>query len=204
MCTWFIPVQSRHRPSIFRTRIISDTDKAYSEIPNFVRLAKQVFSNDGTFEQDTQNFVVGTSIRTAAKLIRKRGYQKNEELHGSVLNWILDLNHCYNLSVAAVSIYALGDWWTPPETVRQRLIELVHLKRRPDNQHPVTLPGIAYRVLTQRDPKTALQLTETPARLDFEKAIKHWVRQYRIEHPDNDRLPNTLSGDVKWLAENAN
>ena len=97
----------------------------------------------------------------------------------------------------------LGEWWTPPDSVRQRLLELLQLERRPENDHPNTLRGIAYRMLIGNDSAVARSFAHTAARTDFENAINHWVHQYRAKHPENDKLPDTLSVDSIWLDENA-
>ena len=176
-------------------------DGAYDLLPLMIKKAKEIDVDHGPIDLVSSNFL-GSAIQTSAKLIRRRGFNENDGFQQEVLDCIFELNFCSELNVAACSIYALGEWWIPPERVRDRIIELVHIDRRPDNTHPNTIRGIAFRMLARHDSDAAIQLIHTPAKQDFENAINYWLKEYREKYPDNDGTPNTIKSDVEWLSQN--
>ena len=177
---------------------------AYPVLPLLVKKAREIDVNNGPIDIHSSNFV-GEAAKTAAKQIRKIGYSENDEFHRHVKDWILELNYCSEINAAAHSVTALGDLWTPPESVRTRLIELVHIQRRPDNllDHPGTVRGLAYRELSSRDRETAQRLIDTPARREFQEFINYLLDIYRIEYPNNKNMPQRLWTEIAWLEETA-
>ena len=175
-------------------------DYANSILPLLVERAKQVDVDAGEIEINYSNFV-GEAAKTSAKLIRKIGCNDHSEFHRQVKNWILELNYCSELNAAAHSVSALGDLWTPPELVRTRLIDLVHVERRPDNkpENAGTIRGLAFRELTSRDREAARLLINTPARRDFEEFINYQLDYYRSKYPNNNNMPQRLWSEIAWL-----
>jgi len=167
-----------------------------------VEKAREVDVTNGTTDIHSSNFV-GRAARNAARAIRKRGYSNQDEFHINVVDWIFELNHCSELNVAGYSVQALGDLWIPPDSVRERLIELVHTNRRPDNpqDNTGTIRGEAYRVLSRRDRETAKQLLNTPARIEFQRHVNRCLDKYRVRFPNNKNVPRDLEAEIAWLTD---
>jgi len=178
-------------------------DKAYPILPLMIEKAREVDVYNGQIDLHSSNFV-GYTTRTTARLIKRRGFSRTDEFHREVLDWIFSLNYCTELNVAAHSVHALGELWIPPESVRQRLIELVHDERCQDNQPHNSIRGLAYQMLSRLDRTIARNLIDTAARHDFQNAINHRLEEYRIKYPHNDNVPRDLQAEIGWLSsENA-
>ena len=179
-----------------------DDETAYSIMPLMIEKAKEVDVDHGAIDIKASSFV-GRSATNAARLIRERGYSDQDKFHREVRDWILELNYCSEINVAAHSVIALGNLWVPPESVRTRLIELVNIQRRSDNEleHPGTIRGTAFRQLASRDRKTAQQLIDTPARREFQESIIHQLEIYGVKYPNNEKVPHDLKAEIEWLTD---
>jgi len=179
-----------------------DDDAVYSILPLMVEKAREVDVNNGATDIHSSTFV-GRAATNAARGIRKRGYSNRDEFHRLVVDWILELNHCSDLNVAGYSVRALGCLWVPPDSIRERLLELVHANRRPDNpkDNLGSIRGLAYRMLSQRDRAAAKQLIDTPARVDFQNQINAELEMYRVKYPNNENVPRDLEAEIGWLSD---
>ena len=180
-------------------------DDAYSVLPILIEKAQAVNVERGPIDIHASNFV-GYAVKQSARLVRKQGYSEADTFHRRIKDWILELNYCSELNVAAHSVTALGDLWTPPESMRERLIELAQNQIRPDN--PLEYPGgtvrcLAFRELSSRDRETALTLVDTPARHEFVSFINQHLELYRVKYPNNVKVPTALKAEIAWLP-NAN
>ena len=177
-------------------------DRNYSILPLMIDKAQEVDINHPSIDLDSSNFV-GLTARAAAKLIRRRDYSSRDPLHLRAKDWILKLNYCTDMNIAGHSVNALGDLWIPPDSIRERLIQLVHTQCRPENQdkYPSTIRALAYRMLSLRDRDTARQLIDMPARKEFQNLIAHLLDEYRIKYPNNEKVPHNLRDEVEWLKD---
>ena len=191
------PLQSR--AALF-LRLEGDIHSAYSVLPLLIKKARKVDVENGHIDLHSSNFV-GEAAKTSPRLIRKVGYSEENDLHRLVLNWVFDLNYCSELNAAAHSVAALGELWLPPESVRTRLIEMVHIHRRPDNklEHPGTVRALAFRELASRDRETAKKLIDTSARQEFVGFMNYQIEEHRKRHPNNETVRPKYRAEIDWL-----
>ena len=178
-------------------------DDGYSILPLMVEKAKAIDVNNGPIELSASNFV-GYAAKQSARLIRQQGYSRADEFHRRIKDWIFGLNYCSEINAAGHSVTALGNLWTPPESVRERLIELAGGDVRSDNplEHPGgTMRCLAFRELSSLDRETAIRLIDTPARYDFETFIDHRLDYYRTNFPKNVKAPKALKSEIAWLTD---
>ena len=185
------------------TLLLHLVDDAYSILPLMIREAQAVDTSIGPIELSASNFV-GYAAKQSARLIRQQGYSDTDKFHRRLKEWIFELNYCSELNAAGHSIAALGNLWTPPESVRERLIELTASDVRSDN--PLEYPGgtircLAFRELSSLDRETAIRLIDTPARYDFETFINHKLDYYRTRFPKNAKALKTLKAEIAWLPD---
>ena len=128
-----------------------------------------------------------SALRTAAVLVNRVGYDPNSDLHDEALNWIFESSVSDCIETAAGAIWALGDWGTPPISVRDQLERLVVSEARSNGETPNTCRALALRMLARLDREIALNYIDSPASDELRTAISYWLDRKEIS-PDDANL----------------
>ena len=122
-----------------------------------------------------QETLLGFGAITMGDIVGALGFDDCNELHLSILKWLVRLTSSSNPNVAALSIYGLGHLKsTLPEAVN--CLQLIILTEPRAKEHPeVTLRALALRNLRRLDAELAVQFVDAPAFDEYIHAVEHWI-----------------------------
>ncbi len=128
---------------------------------------------------------------SAASIVNAVGYDDDDTLHRSVVQWIIGLTRNHHIKVAGTSIHAIGIVGIPPSETRKCLEDLIQTDRRPDDFELVTCRGTAFRCLAAIDRQLAFPYLDTPACRDHITLVSHW-----LDERPNDRQ---FIDELTWM-----
>ncbi|WP_430451002.1 hypothetical protein [Rhodopirellula europaea] len=166
-------------------------------LPVVYRLCREIDLN-GELDQAEYGFLL-SAVRSIGCVIHSIGFDPTDDLHVEFVDWTIALTHCSDNELRAIGIWTLGDLEIPPESVRERLIELVGSDRYGNDHEQTTCRSIAFRMLARVSQKSAAEFVGTEACNEYLQSMDLWLRR-NAERPNGhyDHGPE-LEAEVAWL-----
>jgi hypothetical protein len=140
--------------------------------------------------------LVGYGAITMAEIVAAIGFDPQDSLHVSIVRWIMQSTSSPNISVAAHSVYGLGNLGISiPETAECLGHVVTSEKRRNEHEH-VSLRAIALRALRRLDPGVAATFFDAPAFDEYVHAVEHWLA---TDASKNDETRLELQNELEWM-----
>ncbi|QDV87420.1 hypothetical protein TBK1r_64500 [Stieleria magnilauensis] len=166
-------------------------------LPVVFRLCREI-DLDGELDQAELGFLL-SAVRSIGCVINSIGFDPTDDLHVEFVDWTISLTHCSNNEVRAISIWTLGDLGIPPQSVHERLIDLVRSDRFSNDHELTTCRSIAFRMLARVSRESAANFVSTEACKEYIQSMDLWLHR-NAERPNGhyDRGPE-LEAEIAWL-----
>ncbi len=145
--------------------------------------------------------LLGFGAMTMADIVGAVGFDPRNDLHISILGWIVRSTSSSNINVAAHSIYGLGNLGVAHPNVIECLSLLVMSPKRTDEYRCVSLRAIALRILRRLDSEMAAMFVDAPAFDEYAQAVAHWLDSTDAKSSVTDL---ELHNELEWLREIGN
>jgi hypothetical protein len=142
--------------------------------------------------------LLGSGAMTMGDIVAAIGFDAQNALHVSILQWIVQSTSSPNINVAAHSIYGLGNLGAPHQEAIECLGRLVTSDRRSNEHEHVSLRAIALRILRRLDCGIAATFVDAPAFEEYAHAVKHWIS---TDASKNDETRLELQNELEWLTK---
>lgn len=176
--------------------LMSDPDQGSRHLPTLIEKCRSIDSNKELNRDELALLSLG--VMALGSFVRRTCFDQNDLLHDSILRWILEASASPNAEVVGHSIYAIGSLGSASEVARNRLIEMLSLERRVNENEHVSLRAVALRVLRRIDADIAATFCDTYAFKEYAHAVNHWISTDRSMSAESQR---ELAEESAWIAE---
>ena len=157
--------------------------------------ACQAIELDDEFDR-YEEALLGSGAITMGDIVGAVGFDDCNELHLSILKWLVRLTSSSNPNVVALSIYGLGHLKsTHPDALG--CLQSIVLSEPRVKEHPeITLRALALRNLQRLDARLAVRFVDAPAFHEYIRAVEHWIATHKTGGLDAER---ELIAERDWL-----
>lgn len=143
-----------------------------------------------------QEALLGCGAMTMGDIVGAMGFDSENALHVSILNWTVKSTASSNSRVAAYSIYGLGNLGVRHPDAIECLARLVTSDRRIDEHECVSLRAIALRIMRRLDCELAATFVDNSAFEEYERAVEYWMNTDAFQNEDTAL---ELQEELDWL-----